>query len=665
MKTAAHLVLVATFLTVAAPARAGQASSKPDLGVASLEELLNIEITSASRREQAVEDTPAAAYVITQEDIRRSGIRLLPELFRLVPGMQVSRIGASEWAVSVRGFNTRYANKVLVLVDGRSIYNRAFTGVFWSSQEMMLDDIDRIEVIRGPGGAVWGADAVNGVINIITKSSEATQGTLVRAGAGTFDGPQAAIRYGGHIGNASYRVFTQWSNHQPTRVADPDASAGDGWSNSTTGIRVDWTTGASAFLLKGTVIDSNTQDLTTGRTGTSAIGAFNAPADAWHNALLGRWTYTTGGGTLQVQSFVNHNVTGPGGADADNRNSETLADLDVQFHRLRGRHDVVVGGGYRYASEFNVPSGQLTVVPASSTGTIANLFAQDEVTLTAHVRATLGSKFEHDSGSGWDMQPTARIIWDVGPSGQHLWASVSHALRTPAPYDTSLQISAPLPPVNGVPAQLSVSGNPDYPTERLDDVEMGYRFSLGRYASIDATAFNGHYDRLPSLHPLPAQLVPLPTPVLMIRQQFGNAMNADARGLEVLCRMRPMGSLALEASYSRLDITRTIDAGSGDTPNPNFTDNSPTNQWQLRATASPAANLEVSAALFYVGVIEALEVPAYTRADIGAEWKVSRHMSVFLTGQNLLRASHQEAVQNSLGITRVPRSGSLQAAWRF
>ncbi|MES1254951.1 MAG: TonB-dependent receptor plug domain-containing protein [Acidobacteriota bacterium] len=665
--TAARLLLIAALVAAPASARAQRTSGQSDLAIASLEDLLNIQITSASRREQRVEDTPGAAYVITQDDIRRSGIRLLPELFRLVPGMQVSQIGSSEWAVSSRGFNSRYANKVLVLVDGRSIYNRAFTGVFWNSQEMMLDDIERIEVIRGPGGAVWGADAVNGVINIITKSADKTQGLLVRAGTGTFDGSQGAVRYGGTFGSAAYRVFTQWSKHEATVLSTGAGSAGDSWTNSATGLRLDWSKGKDAFLVEGTLIDSDTNDLVSGRTGTAAIAATNAAGAAWHQAVLGRWIRTTDHGTLKVQSFVNHNVTGPSGAGPDDRNNETIADMDVQYNRRFGnRHDTVVGGGYRYAAQHNVPSGQLSVVPADSTGDITNLFAQDEIAVVAHVKVTVGSKFERDSGSGWDAQPTARVMWDLGRADQRIWAAASHALRTPAPYDTNLQIAAPLPPSpSGLPMSLAISGNPDYPTEALNNVEVGYRVSVGPRVSVDAVAFNGHYDRLPALHPLGVVLVTSPTPHLVVRQAFSNSMNAESNGVEILGRIRPAAQVSVEASYSHLGISRSIDAGSLDTANPNFTDNSPTDQWQVRVWSPLGRHVEAGGALFHVGDIADLAIPAFTRADLNGRMTFGRGLSVMVSGQNLLQADHLEAVQNSLAQTRVPRSGSVHVTWQF
>ncbi|HWW87512.1 MAG TPA: TonB-dependent receptor plug domain-containing protein, partial [Vicinamibacterales bacterium] len=225
-------------------------TTQPDLARATLEELLNVEITSASRKEQRADQAPAAVYVITQDDIRRSGITVLPEVFRLVPGMQVAQINSSDWAISVRGFNDLWSNKLLVLVDGRSIFTREFSGVLWNAQDLMLEDIDRIEVIRGPGGTVWGANAVNGVINIITKSANDTKGALVRLGGGSYAGADAAVRYGGSFGNTAYRVYSQWSDHGQSESA-PQVQANDAWNRLTNGFRTDWAQGGQAVTLEG------------------------------------------------------------------------------------------------------------------------------------------------------------------------------------------------------------------------------------------------------------------------------------------------------------------------------------------------------------------------------------------------------------------------------
>jgi len=324
----------------------------PDLRLATLEELMKIEVTSASRREQPAEDVPAAVYVIGHDEIRRSGLTSIPELLRLAPGVHVAQINANKWAVSVRGFNGLYSNKLLVLVDGRSIYNPAFATVLWDTEDFLLEDIDRIEVIRGPGGAMWGADAVNGIINIITKSSSSTPGGFVQIGGGTLDAASAAVRYAGTFGGLHYRAFAQGSRHGDGIPQAGAVPASDRWHSVTSGIRADWSQGPNALMLQSSSTHGQQRPLwfnldpagiAAGQLGTSDISTTHVAH------VLGRWTHTRPSGeSLQVQAYY----------DQGHR-EETIGvyqrsswDIDAQYHVTVGaRHDLVAGGGYRLIEE--------------------------------------------------------------------------------------------------------------------------------------------------------------------------------------------------------------------------------------------------------------------------------------------------------------------------
>ena len=315
----------------------------------SIEDLMNIEITSASRKEQRAADVAAAVFVITHDDIRRSGMTTIPDLLRLAPGVEVAQINSNKWAVSVRGFNGLYANKLLVLVDGRSVYNRIFSGVLWDAEDLMLDDIDRIEVIRGPGAAMWGANAVNGVINIVTKATADTQGGLVRVDGGRF-GEQGAVRYGGTLGAARYRLYSQWTGRDQSLIA-PGTRANDASHSVTTGFRADWTTQPGAFMLEGAFTAGQARALWPNLDPQTAAREpiANDPSDAQGGHLLGRWTHTrAGGASLQIQSFVD--IAGRQ-EPVGNYDRQTF-DVDTQYHTALGAHqDLVAGAGYRFIGE--------------------------------------------------------------------------------------------------------------------------------------------------------------------------------------------------------------------------------------------------------------------------------------------------------------------------
>ena len=465
----------------------------PDLRVATLEELMNIEVTSASRREQRAEDVPAAVYVIGRDEIRRSGLTSIPELLRLAPGVQVAQINANKWAVSVRGFNSLYSNKLLVLVDGRSIYNPAFSTVLWDTEDFLIDDIDRIEVIRGPGGAMWGANAVNGIINIITKPSTATRGGLVQVGTGTLDTATAAVRYGGSFGGLTYRVFAQGSNHGPGTWPEDTPAASDRWHSLTSGVRGDWTGGRHALMFQSSSTHGQQRPLwfnldraaiARGQLGTDDV----SETDVAH--ALARWTYTqSAGASLQVQAYYD-----------ESHRDETIGvydrstwDVDAQYHVTLGtRHNLVAGGGYRHIDEVLEGRGGYAFTPNRVTSNIFNAFAQDTIAMArSRVEVTLGAKYENNTYAGSGFQPTTRVLWKVTPQ-QRLWASAARAIRIPSLIDRGLHVEYPptmLP--NGISLTAGALGNPEFGSEHLFNAEIGYRLNLGSRVSIDAVGFSG------------------------------------------------------------------------------------------------------------------------------------------------------------------------------
>jgi iron complex outermembrane receptor protein len=666
MRQVIRLLLLSLLGLVAIPFPGLAQSPAPDLSQMSIEELMNIEVTSASRKEQRAVDVAAAVFVITHDDIRRSGMTTIPDLLRLAPGVDVAQINSNKWAVSVRGFNALYANKLLVLVDGRSVYNRIFSGVLWDTEDLMFDDIDRIEVIRGPGAAMWGANAVNGVINIVTKSTAETQGGLVRVEAGRF-GEQGAVRYGGTLGATRYRLYTQWTGRNQSLISE-DTRANDASHSATSGFRADWTARPGAFSLEGSFTAGQARALWPNFDPQTAAREpiANTPTDTRGGHLMGRWTHTRpSSASLQVQTFVD--VAG---------RLEPLGDyeqqtfgVDTQYQTALGRHhDIVAGAGYRFIDERLDGHIGLALTPARQQSSLVTAFLQDEIALLGNrLAVTLGTQVQHDSESGPGIQPTARLMWKGLPR-QRLWAAISRALRTPSAYERGIRVD--LPPVataSGLPLFTTVLGNPAAETEQLDDVEAGYRLEIGTAAAIDVTGFVGRYDHLRTQEVGAPSVEFVPSPRITVITRSGNLLKATTRGLEVAGHWMPIPAWRLSGSYTSLHISPQLAAASQDPLAAAEDGSAPNAQWQVRSAFSPAPRVTLNAALLHVGALEQFQVAAYTRADVSAEWRFTNRLSAMAIGQNLFDRAHAEfgGAGSFLLVTQVPRSASLRLRWTF
>jgi iron complex outermembrane recepter protein len=583
-----------------------------------------------------------------------------------VPGVQVAQVNSSRWAVSIRGFNNLYANKVLVLIDGRSLYNRAFSGVFWDGQDVLVEDIERIEVIRGPGGAVWGANAVNGVINIVTKTPADTQGGLLRLNTGTFDRAGAAARYGGSLGRARFRLSTQWSSHGESQL-DRTTGADDPWAVFTNAGRLDWERRQNALILEGSFLANHARALwqTLADPSPDAGHITAGTSSTREGAALARWTHTqANGASLQLQGFVTSRA-----ADvADVNERERVGDLDVQYHaRMGARQDLVVGGGYRRTSVALDGSFTYSLDPPRSVGTVTNLFVQDELSVTRTIRLTLGSKVERESVTGWSVQPTARAIWD-GPRAQHVWVAASRAVRTPSAAELGIRVNlAANAGPGGTPILIGILGNPAYGPETFIDVEAGYRVQLGVHTAVDVTAFRGRYSDVETTEPLTPVFEPLPAPAhVFAGNRFDNLLAVRTRGLEVATHWIPVDWWRIDGSYSGLELTPHVDPASLDALAPRFDGSAPRHQWQVQSTGTVSTRLHVSGSLFHTGRLRGLGVPAYTRADIRLQADVSKDVSIVGTAQNLQTGAHAEfAGDISVLPTLVPRGFGVNLLWRF
>jgi iron complex outermembrane receptor protein len=660
-------LLFVLFGAIAVPSTGFAQSQVPDLSQVSLEDLMNIEVTSASRKEQRAADVAAAVFVITHDDIRRSGMTTIPDLLRLAPGVDVAQINSNKWAVSVRGFNALYANKLLVLVDGRSLYNKIFSGVLWDTEDLMLDDIDRIEVIRGPGAAMWGANAVNGVINIVTKAATDTQGGLARVEVGRA-GDQGAVRYGGTVGAGSYRVYSQWTGRDQSLLA-PGIRANDASHSVSSGFRAAWTTQPGVFLFEGDFTAGQARALWPNfNPQTIALDPVaNVPSDTQGGHLLGRWTHTrASGAAFQVQSSLDIE----GRLEPIGKYARHAVDVDTQYHSALGtRQDLVVGAGYRFIGERLDGTFGLSLTPAQNDSSLFTAFLQDEIELLRHrLSVTLGSQVQYDSDSGAGVQPTVRLMWKASPR-QRIWAATSRALRTPA-LDERGGFRIDYPPVPtpiGLPLVISGLGSPEARTETLVDAEAGYRLELGTAVSFDVTGFVGRYNHLVTAETSAPIVQFVPFPHLLVTSLNGNQLGATTRGLEIAGHWAPFPAWRVDGGYSAFHVTPHLAATSQD-PIAATTDGSaPHTQWQARLTFVPVSRVTLGAALFHVGRLETLQVPAYTRADVNAEWRFTGRLSIMAIGQNLLDSAHAEfgGIGSLLQPTQVPRSASLRLRWTF
>ncbi len=651
--------------------RAGWAQAPlQSLGGASLEELMNIQVTSVSRKEQTLARTAAAVFVINQEDIRRSGATSIPDLLRMAPGVDVAQIDSNQWAVSIRGFNGLYANKVLVLIDGRTLYVDSFSGVFWDQVDAPLEDIDRIEIIRGPGGTVWGANAVNGVINIITKSSSDTKGALVSAGGGSRGAAAALVQYGGDAGSVgAYRVYGRYFNIDNSAFPG-GAGAADGWHSSQAGFRSDLSpTSRDTVSFQGNFIaTAGGATSSVVNTAPLAFAALNNPLLSTSGDVLGRWVHTlTNGSETSLQIYD----TDMGRQESRVKISNNTVDVEFQQHLTAGsRHDIVWGLDYRHSNDSLRPaaSNALQVTPPVKRDNLTTAFLQDEIRISKSIFLTVGSKFEHNGYTGFEFEPSAQLVWTA--SDRHsLWASAARAIRQPDHVDEGVlfnQTIAPLP--GGGSALVAINGNPDILAEHLRDYEAGYRGQVARRLSLDVTAFLSFYSRLQSTEPLtPFVAFGTGNPYLVLPLQFGNLGRATDLGVEFFANWSVTSSWKISPGYSFLNMKTGIDPGSQDTSNALIPGNSPRHQPEIRSLLNLRKNVEFDTSLKFVSRLTSQNVPGYARLDTRLGWRPGEAIEFSVVGQNLATPRHIEFVDNSgfFVATEVERTVFGKITWRF
>jgi iron complex outermembrane recepter protein len=659
---------------VAALSICGTAQDKPaaqakpdDLTQMSLEQLMKMEVTTASKRAQALGDVPAAIYVITNEDIRRSGSRNLPELLRGVPGLQVGQITSSSYRISARGFNSQFANKLLVMIDGRSVYTPLFSGVYWDAQDVMLEDVERIEVIRGPGGSLWGANAVNGIINIITKSAADTTGNLLVQGGGNRDRDLTEFRHGGKLGgNGFFRVFGKF--HSRAGLDGLDAKPNnDAWSSNHIGFRSDWTLGTrDAATLQGDVLQLDERI-------TQLYPTFAPPFaqqvtsdnDVKYWNLVGRWTRKESElATTSLQGYLDHSERHD--LDGYQERRDTF-DLDLQREHRFGSNNLVYGMGYRSSQDHTTAIPSLSFTPRSKRLEWLSGFFQDDVRLDERTTFSFGTKLERNSYTGWEVMPNARLL--VRSDRQRtVWASVGRAVRTPNRAETgvSIDLNNSIDPNTNMPLELRIVGNPDFNSEDVMAHELGFRFEPTDRFTLDVAAYYNHYGSLSSFEFAGTPFFsPDPVPHIVVPVRYVNKLHGDTEGIEMSARWKASHRWKLVANVTKAAGRLSLDPSSTDplsTSNADF----PRHQVSLYSNYDAGKGLEIDGAMHWVDSEASGELGARTRFDLRLGWKPRPGMELSLSVQNVLNQSRPESRRNLYEKVGIPgRSIFLGLAYRF
>ena len=630
-------------VTIALTARiAGQEAyrSPSDLKKLELEELVDVEITSASRRPEPLSQAASAIDVITADEISRSGVTNFPDALRLATEMQVAQIDGRTWAISARGFNISTANKMQVVMDGRSLYTPLYSGVFWDVQQTFLPDLQQIEVIRGPGATLWGANAVNGVINILTKSAKDTQGVLIFGGAGNEERDFAGLRYGGSIGQDTfYRAYVTQTNRDSLTL-EGGGDAGDETEMTQGGFRIDSTPNADDTLtLQG--------DGYRGR-----FGQLNMPdVEAEGGNVIGRWTRQLGNDSnLMVQTYFDctHRLL----ANVFEEHRYTW-DLEVQHRFLIGeRHDVIWGANYRLsADDIGNLGPSLAFIPDSETVHLVSAYVQDEFHLVPDTFSlTAGSKFEYNSFSGFEIQPSGRFAWKPA-EGQLVWGAISRAVRTPTRIDQDLV--APNPST-GAPALLV--GNRDFESEVLVAYELGYRIKPWNRASIDIATYYNDYDNLRSIEPLG----PSGSPPFV----FKNKLEGTSYGGALTAKWRITDWWEVDGNVSVLQEDIHRGAGSASINSGAIEGNDPNCSFVARSSLDLPHHVQFDSILRYVGDLPNPPVPSYLTLDLRLAWSPHPNFEVAVVGRNLLDETHPEFGSSTL-TREVGRSVFGTFKWHF
>lgn len=652
--------IIAGFAIAFAPSLPAQVAnagpSVSSLKQLSVEELMDIEVTSVSRHAEKLLEASAAIQVVTSEDIRRSGATTIPEALRLAGNLDVAQKNSHDWAISARGFNTELANKLLVLIDGRTVYTPLFSGVFWNAQDYLLEDLEQIEVISGPGGTLWGANAVNGVISIRTRSAKDTQGLYVEAATGTVLDDSLGVRYGATLApNVYLRVYAKHFARDNEALAN-GSDANDAWDRTQGGFRLDAELNSeNTFTLQGDLYEGS-NDLTTG--GSSETKGRN---------LLARWVRSfspDNSFTLQlyydytyfqepVSALVLAGITfAPAGTLVDRLDTY---DLDFQHRIAIGeRQHVVWGVGYRFTHDEVTNAPALAFLPPTLDHDLFSGFVQDEIKLRENLAFTIGTKIEHNDYTGTEVEPSVRLQWTATPN-QVLWSAISRAVRTPSRVDRDLYQAAP-------PYLTVLRGDAAFSSEIVTAYELGYRAQLGPRFAPSVTLFCNDYDDLRSTGATPATILPF---------YFANNLEGRTYGVELSANYQLHDRWRLRASYQHLKEDLQVKPGRTDINNARNEVADPENQFSLRLTGDLTSHVGFDANFRWVdtrplnngGTL--VTVPSYSELDLRLSWRPTDRFELSLVGQNLLHDQHAEYGVPGPTRSEITRSGYAKLSWHY
>jgi iron complex outermembrane receptor protein len=587
----------------------------------SLEELMNIEVVSVSRHPEKLDEAASAIQVITQDDIRRSGAKTLPEALRLAPNLQVAQVNSSQWAISARGFNNVLANKLLVLIDGRTVYTPLYAGVFWDVQNLLLEDIDRIEVISGPGGTLWGANAVNGVINIITKRSKDTKGLFAEAATGTAFPVLGSLRYGGQLSDKlSYRVYGTGFKLGNT-LRTKDTAAHDAWPMIQGGFRLDWDASAKDKISLQSNIYGGKPNPDGGDTAVKANG----------DNIVARWDHQRSeNSAFRLQAYYDHTLR-----DFGNGFSEDLKTWDMEWqdrYQLGSRHILTYGLDLRVMDHRVTNLELFKFLPGHKTLTLYSGFVQDEIMLIRdRLRFTAGAKVEHNSYTGFEYQPNARLTWTPAKN-QTIWGAVSRAVRTPARIDRDFYLYL-------LPTLPFIEGNETFRSENMIAYEAGWRTRPLTNLQLSLSAFYNVYDNIRSAEPGP--------PPFYIPVTFGNGVKGDSYGIELSATSQLTSWWSLRGGYTFLKKDLSVKPGSQDSNKGSAESDDPEHQFLLQSNLDLPGGIEFGTVLRYISKLPSPRVSDYTGLDLRIGWKLNKVVELDVVGQNLLNSPHTEFVPSS------------------
>jgi iron complex outermembrane receptor protein len=649
-------------------ARAQSQNQSKDLTGLGLEDLMKLEVTTASKSSEAVSHVPSAIYVITQEMIRRSGATTIPDALRLAPGVDVAQINSTQWAVSIRGFNSRFSDKLLVLLDGRSVYTPDFSGVPWDALDMPMEDIDRIEVIRGPGGSLWGANAVNGVVNIITKNASQTVGGRLSEHFGSYDRSIGTVEEGYQL--APERFARVYLHYRDTAAMDsePGSPGPDEWKSEVAGFRYDSNSPSSHLMLEGSVLSVHNGEETVVPELTapySAVSNNRAGASDW--SLVTHWDRSARNGWSEIGQV---SVTDDSRKYPEASIERTTADFDYQMKLAHfGNHAFTLGAGYRYSPDRTSAGDLVAFDPTERAQEILSGFVSDQWRLTRKVDLLGGTKIERDSYMGWELEPSLQLLC-TSDSRHTYWASVSRAVRTPSRSELNGQSNyAVQPGPGGIPVLVQLVNNPALNSENVVATEVGYRFEPNSRTFVDLAAFDNQYTGLRTVEPVGQTVVTLPIEHIVASYEFQNQLGGRTDGIEAVMRWAAASNWRLTAVCSTFSERLRLAAGSKDQVGLYTGDargGSPRNQFQIRSGWNFSKRFEFDSDLMYSDAWIDRSAPAYWRLDSRFEWNPAKRVQLSVGITNALVPYHTEIGGQIFALTeQVPRSAYLSASIKF